>query len=587
MIINGDVIPMSKTDTNLVDSSLWGGLASDVWGATSVPSNSYNPFSASGQTHLITILATDGSILFSGETTRSSKQKKATHGQLKAEFGVNFDSLAAASTLEDDDELVLNDFSGGEGVELTAAALSAGSSRIGWGKPTSGSTLSGGSLNVDIPDSLIRIYTREDRSQIEVHVVAGSKAVGSIFVNGVKTILTASGGSSLETFYTATSYTGEYFEAGETYNVRILNTDGTILLDGTPRSAQKKKVTWAKLKGDIDASTNFAELEKVTTLEDDDEFPINDFSGGSADANLTAGKVYTSGAGIFGWSVADGSHAFFVKGGSFDVPVPDGLIAIDAGIDFLEIHVKTGTFTNLGSIVIDGVSHPVNKTGTNLDGVGRWGEFNYDKYKNSNAFSTAFVNRQVYNIKLLATDGSVLLGNDGDRLGEQKKTTLGQVVTYLRSVLGFVGKSQTILTPEYLKARPNLARDEIRIDSTGTGTLGIGTDTFVDTDLPSTAYQSISIAVLKTDMADAKYIEVFHAHAPQVLATSSGLRELAQFDATAKPFSGTFRSDRNYTMEIHASQNQLGGHSSTTDRITFTANTTGGSVYIGEVRIWK
>ena len=88
-------------------------------------------------------------------------------------------------------------------------------------------------------------------------------------------------------------------------------------------------------------------------------------------------------------------------------------------------------------------------------------------------------------------------------------------------------------------------------------------------------------------MVSAKFIEVFHAHAPQALAASSGLRRLSDFDDTAKPFSGTFRSDRNYTMEIHRSQNQLGTTSTTTDRITFTANTTGGAVYIGEIRIWK
>ena len=82
-------------------------------------------------------------------------------------------------------------------------------------------------------------------------------------------------------------------------------------------------------------------------------------------------------------------------------------------------------------------------------------------------------------------------------------------------------------------------------------------------------YRTINIAVKKTDMVGVKFVEVFHAHAPQALAASSGLKRLSDYDSTPKPFSGTFRSDRNYSMSIHRGQNQLGGNSSTTDRISF------------------
>ena len=564
-------------------TSSWGNKGYDSYIAPSFG----DLFTASNQTHSIKVLAKDGTILYS-DGVRSATKKKVTLGKLKTEINTNFSDLPLVTTLEDDDEFPINDFSGGGDATLTTGQVENGI--YGWSVAAGTNTnyRKGGSLDVTPSSDLIAIYAAANALSVWVKTGTFSD-LKTIIIDGTSYPLvkqstnvdgsTYWGGFHYDHYITQVTVTPEdlFSAANEMRTIKLLATDGTQLFGGEVRSAQKKKVTWGKLKGDIDASTNFAELEKVTTLEDDDELVLNDFSGGG-DAQITLGVIF--GSTTLGWSVAAGFSSF-KKGGTLS-DINSDVIAIQITSGSIDVFVKSGTLTNIGSVIFDGVSYPLVEGSTNIDGTNSWGGFDYTSYFATGSFSVR--DGQTYNIKILNKDGTNILPNE-QRTSKQKKGTLGQLK---QNILQLVPrKAQTILTPEYLKARPNLARDEVRIDSTGTGTLGIGTDTFVDTDLPSTAYQKISIAVKKTDLVDAKFIEVFHAHAPQVLAASSGLRELSQFDATAKPFSGTFRSDRNYTMEIHRGQNQLGGHSSTTDRITFTANTTGGSVYIGEVRIWK
>ena len=406
-------------------------------------------------TYKIKILHTDGTVYFAGATVRSATKKKATWGQLKLDIGSgeNFEDLEAASTLEDDDELVLNDFSGGGKAILTAGEIEGGQfPTIGWSKDALSPRIASvaGTLSAGIiDDNISSINTRDgDLFIIITQGALSGIGGGSIIVDGeiwrISSTPSNSGGySRYEAFKSGSEIN---MVSGQSYEIKVLLTDGTVVVDGGTRSAQKKKVTWAKLKGDIDVSTNFAELETVTTLEDDDELVLNDFSGGGTVA-LTAENVLHNNR--YGWSVA-GSGSTFKKGGEFSEDPPSGLISIFDNGNGVQVYVKSGTLQNIGSVVIDGVNYPITKGSTVSAG---WISGNADIFSKSSNF--AFVDGQEYQIKILATDGTTIFPSE-QRVGEQKKGTLGQLK---QNILQLVPrKAQTILTPEYLKARPNLSK---------------------------------------------------------------------------------------------------------------------------------
>ena len=528
----------------------------------------------------LTILNSDGSIALGG-APRSAKQRKTTFGDIKNELGVldsqkrvlaETDATTKTFGATKVPEIVLNNNGHrGRAIATNRAYARFGTSGSGWTLKKK-QTNNRQSEPEEFKILYLGYYLANNTTDILIQSDLEKDIVLSINGTNINFATTNSAVTykGKQTKYHAGAITGAIKTMLDSDEF-TLDVSGYDVVETTETDKVEISPRW-----DIDVISG---KENVKTLEDDDELLLNDFSGVDGNIILTAGVVFKPSD--LGWSIADGSGNF-IKGGSLSKPVNSNIVAIVRIASSLFIGVKEGTLRDIGSIVINGTSIPLTKGVTGI--ANGWGGFAYDVYSNTNT-DFSFVDGESYNIKILNRSGIFISGSNEERLSEQKKVTLGEIK---QDILKLVPtEPQTILTPEYLKARPNLARDEIRIDSAGTGTLAIGTDTLVSADVPSTAYQSISIAVKKTDMVDAKFIEVFHAHAPQALAASSGLRKLSQFDDTAKPFSGTFRSDRNYTMEIHQGQNQLGTASSTTDRITFTANTTGGAVYIGEIRIWK
>ena len=420
-------------------------------------------------------------------------------------------------------------------------------------------------LGYYLEDNTTDILIQTDQEDSFTAVVNGS----SLMFNTLNSAVTYKG---KQTRYNAGTITG---------TIKTMLDSGSYTLEVTGYDVLENTET-EKINISSKWDLGFFNKEKVATFEDDDELLVNDFSGGG-EVILTAGALYVGGLGFqdYGWSVANGVDPINIKGGSFNVEPPSDLIAITTSGSFLFIHVKTGTLTNIKTLIADGVSYTLTSVATNIDPS--WGASKIDAYRVGSF--TAFTDGQVINIKILASDGSIIFGGS-PKTSKTKKSTLGQFKEELKATLGFVSDYQTILIPEYLKATPNVARDELRLSTSGSATLPIGDDALIDTDPVAAGYQSIDIAVKKTDLVGAKFIEVFHAHAPQAIATSSGLRRLKDFGATTKPFSGSFRSDRNYGMQIHRGQNQLGTASTTHDRISFKALTSD-VVYIGEVRIWK
>ena len=162
---------------------------------------------------------------------------------------------------------------------------------------------------------------------VDIAVKTGTlTTLGSIVINNISYPLTlqASDVASTSGWLSNVNYdsyrarnvpVNVFSPANSEHSVSILNKDGSVVLGGTPRSATKKKATWGQLKLDIGSGTNFNELEKVTTLEDDDELVLNDFSGGEGDLPiLTTGLTKHSKHKL--WLVnSSGFRPFFISKG--------------------------------------------------------------------------------------------------------------------------------------------------------------------------------------------------------------------------------------------------------------------------------
>ena len=632
IIIDGTPYNLTKINTNvgtgvtLTDGTFVRIQGVDGYGFNTPVSNL--PQSSAGDVFDIKILNKDGTAFYESGTIRAAKQKKVLFGKMKSDILEDveadvkelFTRVFDEETIEDkprvvgitpDDNLVLTDhISGGFGDVTTATVRYDSTTIVGYVQSNSRdqSATAGGAISATIhrgrvvaigtSDGRLRMWStptyintnRPFRGVIQTVIIEVDGATFEVDESDMSqsTYCVRSGGNN---------YCGEEwsfplaraFKENETIKIKILDVNGNVFFGNANDSIELKKASIAqienhlkkRLQGEVlteEQELILAEADAKTKTFGAVKTPeiVTNNNGRKSLAVASNGAYAQLGSVGEGWT-------FKKSLSNRDITQPDefkilylGYYLADNTTDILVQTDQDFDFT----AVVNGTSLNFSTTNSAVTYLGKQTKYNAGDLSSSQ-------------LKTMLDSGSVTIFVTGytveNTTGVEKvlispKWDLSEVLPENTSN---ISKPQTILTPEYLKATPNLARDEVRIDSTGTGTLAIGTDTFVDTDLQSAAYQAISIAVKKTDLVGAKFIEVFHAHAPQVLAASSGLRDLSGFDATAKPFSGTFRSDRNYTMEIHRGQNQLGTASTTTDRITFTANTTGGAVYIGEIRIWK